>query len=278
MPRFLDQQRYFDRIRSRQARLGFGVQMSWQAGKNAGFTDYFPDVPGTLPEKMIFNWLAAKRINFYYNVYFGDIPFSTDKSERYRPDFLLPDYRIIIEPQGVYWHSRPGKFESDAVKFAMLEAAGYTVYTFSDTEILAGVELAMEKIPELRNPTVTGTNRIIGETQFNPTAPLVARIKARPKIVRTRFRGDKVPVRQVWQPERKARREVVFGPVFRKENLDPVYLKEIKQYGQDWLKYIDSLTQFFETYPEAADYYPEYYSYWIRWRNWWNRFPPFTQP
>ena len=107
-------------------------------------------------------------------------------------------------------------------------------------------------------------------------APVIARIKARPKIIRTRFRvprGRGVRIQAAWEPERKAKRPTgAVGRVFRPQfDIDPAYLKTVKDFGQEWQGYLQQLEQFFVDFPEAAGYYPEYYSYWLKWRGWWNR-------
>ena len=279
MPRTLAPQRYYDRVRSRAARLAEQRLVdSWQAGQDIGFTDYFPDVAGTRPEKMVFNELAKRHINFSFGVYFGDIPFTTDRSERYRPDFLLPDYRIVIDVQGVYWHTRVGKFESDYIRAAMLEAAGWRFYGLTDTQILAGVEQALDTIPELVHPTITGNMRVLGDRPISPIAPIIARIKARPEVVRTRFKlkqGAGPRAKAAWVGEKAARREIKVGRLFDSENdFDPAYLQTVRQFGQDWRVYLQSLTDYFTEFPEARYYYPEFWQYWNKWKNWWYKFSP----
>ena len=152
MPKWLLDRRYWERLASRPK--------GWRANPNPGFIDYYPDVEGTLPEKMLFNELAKRRIQFYYNQYFGDLPF-TSKAEHYRPDFILPDYNIILNVNGIYWHSQPGKFELDYVQASLFEAAGWKFVVLTDQEILFNVVQAVDSIPELRYPAYTGTKRVI---------------------------------------------------------------------------------------------------------------------
>ena len=69
----------------------------------------------------------------------GDIALTPGYKERFRPDFRLPDYNIIIEVAGVYWHTRPGSYERDAMKAFLLEATGWRTYVLTDFEILQNV-------------------------------------------------------------------------------------------------------------------------------------------
>src|SRR3990167_1691012 len=274
MATYLQARRYYERHRTRASRLQqAGIRLAFSAGGPVTpFEDYFPDVEGTKPEKLLFNWLAKKHINFYFSVYFGDIPFTQDRTERYRPDFLLPDYRIIIDVQGVYWHTRPGSYNRDYLRTAMLEAAGYKVLQLTDTEILEDLDAAIyEHAPELINPAITGDNRFVTEQGFNPLAPLLARIKARPKIVRTRYLKERVRTLFEWQAGKPIKKEKFVEPLFRTEDIDPAYLKTVKQFGLDWKQYVEELGAYFQQFPEAAPYYPDLYNYWLRWRGWWGR-------
>jgi very-short-patch-repair endonuclease len=50
-------------------------------------------------------------------------------------DLYLPDYKLVIECDGEYWHQRPESQARDARNTAALEAAGYTVLRFGGQEI-----------------------------------------------------------------------------------------------------------------------------------------------
>lgn len=267
MPRILKDERYWERIKLRPRR--------WYANTLPAFLDYFPEVEGTVPEKILFNALAARRVNFYFGQYFGDIPFTEDSRERYRPDFILPDYNIIIDVQGIYWHTRPGKYESDYFRAVLLEAAQWKVYLLTDAEILANPFTVLDKIPELVSPHITGTTRIIADRPISPLAPLLARIKRRPKIVNTKFartRKDRVKPLASWQRSRRPKYVTEYGPLFESQSYAPEYIAQLREYGQQWREYIRVLGDFFAQYPEAAGYYPDEFRYWNKWRDWWNRF------
>lgn len=93
--------------------------------------DPFPSIPGTEPEKRIFAALVQRGIFFIFQ---GQIPelqrglYSTFAIPGYKPDFILPQYRIIIDPFSPYHHTLPGAVERDAKKFVLYTSLGYKFY------------------------------------------------------------------------------------------------------------------------------------------------------
>jgi len=82
--------------------------------------------------------------------------FSFIKSERKGiacVDFYLPDYNIIIEADGDYFHKnskwKPKVEQKDKVKTDKLIAAGYGVYRFWEHEINESAAGCINKISEL---------------------------------------------------------------------------------------------------------------------------------
>lgn len=91
--------------------------------------DPYPWIPGTVPEKMIFAFLVQN--NFFF-VYQDNLPeyrlaLSTGGVfiPRYVPDFVLPEYKVIIDPFGDYHHSLPDVAASDARKAVIYAQLGY---------------------------------------------------------------------------------------------------------------------------------------------------------
>lgn len=122
------------------------------------FADPFPDVHGTLPEKMVYSALVNAGIRFYF---LNDISFSDptiDFFKEYQADFILPDAKIIIEVQGSYWHSKPTAIESDAYKFAVYESFGYRALAWWDYDIFTNLSNLMGDagITTLLRTTVVG--------------------------------------------------------------------------------------------------------------------------
>ena len=46
----------------------------------------------------------------------------------FKPDFILPEYRVIIDPFGVFHHSLPEAVKRDAIKSVVYRALGYAFY------------------------------------------------------------------------------------------------------------------------------------------------------
>lgn len=96
------------------------------------WVDPFPQIPGTRPEKQVFAALVQRRAYFIYQ---GQVPeydiggqYYTARPLNYIPDFVLPEYRIIIDPFGEYHHSLPEAVEKDRDKVAAYLALGYSYY------------------------------------------------------------------------------------------------------------------------------------------------------
>lgn len=99
------------------------------------WVDPFPNVKGTVPEKMVYAGLVARGIRFNYVNSFQFNNADVDFFQTYTPDFLLPDLKIIIEVQGYYWHTQPKTQEADAFKLAVYEMFGYRALAWWDYEI-----------------------------------------------------------------------------------------------------------------------------------------------
>lgn len=94
--------------------------------------DPYPFIPGTEPEKRLFEALIRRRIYFVFQ---GDLPEYKDLRKlptlyvpAFKPDFILPEYRVILDPFGIYHHSLPDAVARDAVKYAVYRALGYGFY------------------------------------------------------------------------------------------------------------------------------------------------------
>ncbi len=69
--------------------------------------------------------------------------FNTFRLESYTYDFLLPEYRALIEYDGYYWHHKLGVAERDKIKDILAEEAGYRVIRLKgrEGEDLTGAEI-----------------------------------------------------------------------------------------------------------------------------------------
>lgn len=96
------------------------------------WVDPFPQIPGTEPEKRVFAALVQRGIYFVYQ---GQVPEFEKGSPmyflappNYKPDFVLPEYRLIIDPFGAFHHSTEEAAKRDTGKIARYSAAGYAYY------------------------------------------------------------------------------------------------------------------------------------------------------
>jgi hypothetical protein len=114
--------------------------------------DPYPLIPGTEPEKRIFQALRMRNIYFIFQ---GQVPELTpggmgidirnqlDKQTlkaggrvvtvtlgliSYIPDFVIPEYRIIIDPFSPFHHSQQESVERDVRKVSLYNSLGYNYY------------------------------------------------------------------------------------------------------------------------------------------------------
>lgn len=129
MPRFLTKIATPQKLREQSKRQRASLNQRWR--------DPFPEVHGTLPEKMVYAELSRRGIPFLFlndvTINIPDLDFLKD----YQADFVLPAQKLIIEVQGAFWHTKPKTIESDAYKFALYETVGYKVLAWWDFDIVA---------------------------------------------------------------------------------------------------------------------------------------------
>ena len=100
------------------------------AAKNAVSFDPTSEIPGTGPEKIIYNYLLKLGVRFEFQYHMLDVASTAFPEDIWIPDFQLPDYNILIEVYGYYWHSIPQRREGDQYKKVYWLNAGYTVYEY----------------------------------------------------------------------------------------------------------------------------------------------------
>lgn len=61
-------------------------------------------------------------------------------------DFLLPDFNIVIECDGDYWHRLPKAVARDKSKNAYIKACGYSLYRFWESEINNDIEACVDVV------------------------------------------------------------------------------------------------------------------------------------
>lgn len=141
MPRILKNKASAEKRRRTSGRYINRTRKQW--------VDPYPEVHGTLPEKMVYAELTRLGIPFYF---LNDLRFKIPEiafDKYYQADFMIPSAKIIIEVQGAYWHSKPETIEADAFKFAIYETGGYKVLSWYDFDIIGRLHELMHSEPAI---------------------------------------------------------------------------------------------------------------------------------
>jgi hypothetical protein len=181
------------------------------------FFDVNGEIPGTMPEKMVYHYLMRLKINFEFQYHLPENFVTKNPESDWQPDFLLPDYHnTLIEVYGTYWHRL--NRTSDQTKKAYWLLMGYTVIEqgiptrpasgyatggkaviWWENEIYGGIDrLISRDLPELHQPIRKGSAAeylLDAEKEFNKIASMRARMKAskvRPKYVPASARYQKL--------------------------------------------------------------------------------------
>lgn len=122
------------------------------------WVDPFFWVQGSAPEKMVMAEFVRRGIYFEHTPQSNPIEWgmlkemaSSDPTD-WEADFLLPQYRIWLEVQGFYFHTLPGVPEKEALRFALIEAAGWRPMYWWDYDIEARLPELMDAVPEFYRP------------------------------------------------------------------------------------------------------------------------------
>lgn len=122
------------------------------------WVDPFPDIAGTKPEKMIFAELVARRIYFIYQ---GDWPVADRaisvlaQARFFKPDFIVPEWKVIFDPFSDYFHSKPEAIKSDYYKSMDYTGKGYEFVTSWSTEVEAkGGSWAVNQSSRILGPPI----------------------------------------------------------------------------------------------------------------------------
>lgn len=67
-------------------------------------------------------------------------------NDKFLLDFMLPEYNIVIECDGDYWHTRPEAIRRDKRKNAYVKACGFSMYRFWEHEINTDVEACVDMV------------------------------------------------------------------------------------------------------------------------------------
>jgi G:T-mismatch repair DNA endonuclease (very short patch repair protein) len=108
--------------------------------------DPFPGIQGSSIEKMVMAEFVRRGIYFEHTPQKNSLGGFVDPT--WEPDFLLPQYHIWLEIQGAYFHTLPGAVERDALRFAIIEAAGWKPIFWWEDDIRTRLMELFDKVPE----------------------------------------------------------------------------------------------------------------------------------
>jgi len=127
------------------------------------FVDPFPEIGGSVIEKMVYADLIRREIPFWFQYKLGDLDF-TPWIEHRVPDFYIPSTKTILRVQGEYFHTQDAQITKDAWEKVYMEAMGYKVYDLWEWDVERGVDGLLDQIHEIKNPVEHGGPLGIGDT------------------------------------------------------------------------------------------------------------------
>lgn len=146
-----------------------GLQEAW----NLGLTKN--DHEGMMAiSKARINFMAnhqGKFVSSHENIlagYFDDIKlvkgkhylrqhYIKDIEDAFLSDFFFPDFNLVIEVDGIYWHTLPGRAELDEKRNKQLQEKGYNIIRFTDKDIEDDLINVQDKIRDIILPIIPQT-------------------------------------------------------------------------------------------------------------------------
>jgi hypothetical protein len=99
----------------------------------------------------------------------------------FKPDILLPDYKIVVECDGDYWHSFEDRQTRDAYRDMVFETNGYIVLHFTETEIKKNLSGCGDQVERM---VMNHSGRYSEAMQFVTITRIAKRtLKRRPRLV-----------------------------------------------------------------------------------------------
>lgn len=213
--------------------------------RTRSYLDPIGEIPGTLPEKMVYNYLLRLGVPFLFQYKLPDIWDTALPEDIWTADFQLPEFGIIIEVFGQYWHSRPKRREKDQEKMAYLQFFGYTTYEhgipLTPENPMAGKKLVVwwedeiymfldhlfqRDLPELL--LVSAARGEPGESLLDREAEELERKSYRARMIKARLRPRITPYqRKVALLRRKRRKFDMVKPLLK--GLSPSLKKSAKR-------------------------------------------------
>jgi hypothetical protein len=147
------------------------------------WVDPFPQMQGSSIEKMVMAEFVRRGIYFQHSTESNSIAWpagtysvlGSDPSKQ-KADFLLPQYKIWLEIQGAYFHTLPGAVEHDALRFAIVQSAGWRPMFWWEDDIRTRLMELMDAVPEfyrvnLKKNTGMNVSGGMGNNFFEGEAP-----------------------------------------------------------------------------------------------------------
>jgi len=118
--------------------------------------DPFPGIQGSKPEKMVMAGLVARGIYFEHTAQTNTIGFGIPPG--WEADFWLPQFRIWLEVNGVYFHTLGTALADDAARYAQLASVGVNVVVWWDFDVEVRLTELFASVPEFNTvqPAVAG--------------------------------------------------------------------------------------------------------------------------
>lgn len=138
--------------RRRHRRAGRGVFKL----KKPVWQDPYPQIPGTRPEKRLFEALVRRNIYFIFQGDFSEkdkknFPFLQQLD--YKPDFIVPEYRVIYDPFGDFAHTLPDSIARDRIKTALYHLLDYEfIHPWSTDIEKYGADWMVDQSERIRGP------------------------------------------------------------------------------------------------------------------------------
>jgi very-short-patch-repair endonuclease len=123
-------------------------------------------IMGSEPEKMVLAELVRRGIYFQHVPQKNSIGKFVDPT--WEADFMFPQFKIWLEINGLYFHTLKGQIESDALRYARIEASGWRLLVWWDYDIEARLQDLFNAVPEFYvvNPANNEPRETTGDLPF----------------------------------------------------------------------------------------------------------------
>jgi len=108
--------------------------------------DPFLGMQGSSIEKMVMAEMARRGIYFQHSTTQNSVGHGVDPT--WKADMLFPQYKIWMEIQGAYFHTLPGAVEHDALRFAVVQAAGWKPIFWWEDDIRTRLVEIADAVPD----------------------------------------------------------------------------------------------------------------------------------